>query len=140
MHLAVWSSLILPFTGPLTVVTILCIITLLFANQIKPYAHPGIGVMLDKIRQGLSGKLGAFGADVSYSLYLIHMIVMPGVIRMVITYSPLGRVANACIAVTVFLAANLLISYALFLWVEKPFIALGKRFVKSGFGMPKTAA
>ncbi|HEY8916380.1 MAG TPA: hypothetical protein VIM87_08080, partial [Chitinophaga sp.] len=59
--------------------------------------------------------------------------LMPGIIRMVITYSPLGKVANALLAVGIFLAANLIISYLLFLFIEKPFITLGKRFVSKLF-------
>ncbi|GAA0535789.1 acyltransferase family protein [Chitinophaga japonensis] len=139
-HLAAWTLIILPFTGPLTVMTILSIVILLFSGEIKKYAHPGISAVIEGIKRALSGKVGAFGADVSYSLYLIHMIVMPGVIRMVITYAPFGKIANAVIACILFLAANLLISYALYLWIEKPFIALGKRFIKAGWRIPKAAA
>lgn len=144
-HLAVWGLIVLPFLGPLTVVTILSIVILLFSDQIKMYAHPAISFVIEKIKQLLSGKVAAFGADVSYSLYLIHMILMPGIIRMVITFSPLGKVANALLAVIIFLVANLAISYLLFLFIEKPFITLGKRFVnkvfvKNGVEVSKVAA
>lgn len=132
-HLAVWGLIVLPFVGPLTIVTILSIIIFLFSGYAKIYAHPVISLVIEKIKKALSGKAAAFGADVSYSLYLVHMILMPGIIRMIITFSPLGKVANALLAVTVFLAANLLLSYLLFLVVEKPFIAIGKRFVSRLF-------
>jgi len=132
-HLAAWALLVLPFIGPLTAVTILIIVILLFSEQIKTYVHPSVSFVIEAIKQPLSGKVATFGADVSYSLYLIHMILMPGIIRMVITYSPLGKVANALLAVSIFLVANLIISYLLFLFIEKPFITLGKRFVSKLF-------
>lgn len=129
-HLNVWMLVILPVLEPLTVLIILSIVLLMFSEQIKAYVPGFAGRMIESVKRALSGRAATLGADVSYSLYLIHMILMPGVIRLVITYSPFGKVVNAGVAFALFLMLNVLLSYGLFLYIEKPFITLGKRFIK----------
>jgi peptidoglycan/LPS O-acetylase OafA/YrhL len=129
-HLNVWMLVILPVLEPLTVLIILSIVLLLFSEQIKAYVPAFAAQAIERVKQALSGRTATLGADVSYSLYLIHMILMPGVIRFVIDHSSFSnKIINAVMAGVVFLALNIALSYVLFLAVEKPFIAIGKRYL-----------
>jgi peptidoglycan/LPS O-acetylase OafA/YrhL len=85
------------------------------------------------IRNMLSSKVAEFGANISYSFYLIHIILMPFIINWVLSNFSLSKTELIILSFSIFIVINLLLSHFLYKAVEKPFINVGKKikFVSS---------
>jgi peptidoglycan/LPS O-acetylase OafA/YrhL len=129
-YLTVAVALILPFQSKTTMFLILMLLTFAFLDEIR-FAIPAfIYIALDWIRTILSGKPASFGADISYSFYLVHTLIIGFAIQLVIHAAP--TLSKWQIAILGFLLSALLaalVSYLLFRLVEKPFIAVGRKKV-----------
>jgi peptidoglycan/LPS O-acetylase OafA/YrhL len=134
-----WKSLlisilmVIPFQNHYSSLFVLFFIAFLFHGHWGSYLNQNLNSIINGVKSILSNKIASFGADVSYSLYLIHVIVFPFVVKAVISLTvPLGlnKILVALISLATFLLVSIVISFALFILVEKPFISLGKKFVK----------
>jgi peptidoglycan/LPS O-acetylase OafA/YrhL len=73
----------------------------------------------------LSTRTMRFLGTISYSLYLVHGIVLLAALHALYGVVPLGIVLPSCVA------ASVLISFVSFTIVEKPFMSFGKRIASS---------
>ena len=71
-------------------------------------------------------------ANISYSLYLVHILVIPIVLNTVITNAGLFNLNKSQIILTSLIISLLVcfcVCYLLYRFIEKPFIYLGKRLI-----------
>lgn len=120
--------IILPFQAMFTILLFAVILSFLFLNSFKSKIPHLIFSPLNVIERFLSSKFSSFGADISYSLYLLHLIILPFILEffMGITDSKLLVAGYSLIS---FLIINVIISYVLFQLVEKRFIVIGRNVV-----------
>jgi peptidoglycan/LPS O-acetylase OafA/YrhL len=80
----------------------------------------------------LSMKAALWMGEISYSIYLLHGIVLWIVLQQVVPSLPVLHRSPQVFALTIFALATvvILISSASFVFIEKPFIALGKQALK----------
>jgi peptidoglycan/LPS O-acetylase OafA/YrhL len=104
------------------------ILIFMFSEELKDNMPGWAYRILIFFKQLLGGKAGTMGANLSYSLYLIHSFTLQ-IILFYATKLPAGKPVIVLIAFVAFLVINLLLSYVLYRWVEEPFIAIGKRIV-----------
>ena len=116
-----------PVMGIMSTLVLAVIVLFMFADDIQ---YKWISSPLQIARDIFSGKVSKWGADVSYSLYLIHMIVMPGIIHLTISFG-LNKYLTAAISLILFLVVNFVIGTLFFKYLEKPFINIGKRFISA---------
>ncbi|MGM0882588.1 MAG: acyltransferase family protein [Bacillota bacterium] len=139
IHIFIWLLLAVPFQHILSSVLILAIVILMFSEMFKKFIPKSVYSLINIVKINvLSNKVAKLGADLSYSLYLIHMIIMPMVVNAITKYTDLGIYTTATIALIAFLIVNLSISYGIYLWVEKPGITFGKNFIKQKFDKNKS--
>lgn len=107
---------------------LLIIVTMMFSDELKRFLPGFLYKILMFFKGILGGKVATLGADLSYSLYLIHSFTLQMILFCCIQL-PFSKTGIALVALAAFLVINLLLSYVLYLLVEKPFIAIGKRIV-----------
>jgi peptidoglycan/LPS O-acetylase OafA/YrhL len=132
LYLIIALMLIIPFQIKTVDLLISLLLIFLFLDELQAVIPNIILKPLKFCRSLLSGKLAEFGANISYSLYLIHIIVIPIAINFMISHAQVfnqnkTRIILASFAAT--LIACSCISYLLYISIEKPFIALGKKIV-----------
>lgn len=133
-HLLIVFVVIIPFQSYLTTVLLAGMTFMFFLDHFKAYMNNSLYAALDSARGFLGGKVFTIGADISYSLYLIHMITLTLTVKVTLPLvGELSKYQAAGIMLVVFLASSFLFSYALFQTVEKPFIKIGKNFVNRKF-------
>lgn len=111
-----------------TIGILAAILAFMFSEELKE-SMPGWAYrILIFFKRILGGKAGTMGANLSYSLYLIHSFTLQ-IILFYATKLPVGKTSIVLVAFVAFLVINLLLSYVLYRWVEEPFIAIGKRIV-----------
>ncbi|MEK5166374.1 acyltransferase [Paenibacillus sp. FSL R5-0527] len=117
----------------LSIVMVLVITLFLFLEPLKQKKIiPGaVYKWLAGVRWLFGNRLSAFGANLSYSMYLIHLILFPVVVTGVIHYTSLSKLDTALVALGVYLAVLFAVSTVLYYTIEKPFIALGKKRMKA---------
>jgi peptidoglycan/LPS O-acetylase OafA/YrhL len=74
------------------------------------------------------------GGNISYSVYLIHTLIISVVLRFTINLSstlPLGKYGIFISALILTLTVTFVVSHFLYVLVEKPFINYGKKFVQN---------
>lgn len=125
------SLMIIPFQAKFTILVIAILMAFLFfegyRNRLGKLALP-----IQGIRKLLSSRAAAWGADISYSLYLIHLIVLPFLLQFFMSRSAawgMDKMETAGVTLLVFLPLCFGISYLLHIVVEKPFIRMGKQVV-----------
>jgi len=129
-HLWIATVLIVSFQDFVTSLIVVALIALLFSPEGKPYLHPLFHRGLTLAKAALSARPAAIGAELSYSLYLSHMLVFPTVIWYTRQLG-LGEAETMMVACAGFMGINLMLSYALFTLVEKPLISVGKGVIHS---------
>lgn len=125
---------ILLIQQPLSIVLALVITVFLFLEPLKHKGFiPGfIFQLLAGIRGLFANRFSTFGANISYSLYLIHLILFPVVVSGVIHYTSLSsKIVTALVALGIYLAVCIAMSTILYYTIEKPFIQLGKKRMKA---------
>lgn len=129
-YLLVAASVTLPFQSNTTVVLVLALLLLIFLDEIQFAIPKWLFRILDSIRGVLSTKTASFGADISYSFYLIHTMIIGIVLQILITFLPeLSRMQIAILGFFAVAIVCIFLSYFLFKFVEKPFIELGRRMI-----------
>lgn len=132
-HLGMWILLVLPFQGRWTILVTIGIITLMFSDDVKRMVHPRINAVIYLIKKCLSNKASKVGADISYSLYLTHMIIIPIVVHAVISFTNLSVIQTAAVSLIAFLLINVLVSLLLFKLVEETGIKYGRVLIRKIF-------
>jgi len=129
-YLLVAASVTLPFQSGTTVVLVLVLLVLIFLDEIQFAIPKWLFGILDSLRGILSTKTASFGADISYSFYLIHTMIIGIVLQILITFLPeLSRMQIAILGFFAVAVVCVFLSYFLFKFVEKPFIELGRRIM-----------
>lgn len=133
LFLAVALFVLVPFQWLVTNLVIVFFLLLLFLDDLQSIMPRYIYKMFDLLRSALSGRWAAFGADISYSMYLMHTMVIGGAIQFVIRTMPAlqsSKVAVAIAGLVITLVICIVLGYLIFRFIEKPFIEIGKRFIK----------
>ena len=132
IFLAVAFFVVLPFQWRVTNIVIASFFLLLFLDELEAFIPSYFYRIINSVRSALSGRLATFGADISYSMYLIHTLIIGGSIQFVIRIMPSLQGSKAAIAVAglvITLVISIVLGYLIFRFIEKPFIAIGKRFI-----------
>jgi len=130
-YLMVAVALTIPFQSVTTALLVLALLLFLFLDEIRFGIPNWLFRILDTFRDMLSSKTASFAADISYSFYLTHSMVIGIVLHMLITFFPeFSRIPIAVLGFFVNIAVCVLLSYLLFKFVEKPFIEIGRRIVQ----------
>lgn len=122
------GCIILAMEDRLTVILSIGLIFLMFYENLKLVLPRSIYSIISLIGGLLSNKVSKFGADISYSLYLMHMLIMPFIIKFFIDLN-YSKLLTAGLSFVSLLVITITLSYVLYLYIEKPFIAMGKRVV-----------
>jgi peptidoglycan/LPS O-acetylase OafA/YrhL len=131
VYLFVSLMAILPFQSDTTVSLVLMLVLFLFLDEIQFAMPKWLFSFFDAFRKVLSSPAAAFGADVSYSFYLIHTLIIGFVLQLLIkTFPGFSKLQIWMFAYVAAAAFGIFISYFLFRFVEKPFINLGRYAVK----------
>lgn len=124
---------IAPFQNLITNFTIISFATMMFLDELEMVLPPIVFKILSWFRGLISGKLAGYGADISYSVYLIHTLVISQVLTLVIALSkgfPMSKLAAVALSFALTLCVCAVLGYLIFRLIEKPFIELGKQVVK----------
>ncbi|MBT2722326.1 acyltransferase [Bacillus sp. ISL-46] len=132
-HLIFWLIITIPFQGLFTKATVVFIVFFMFSPTYEKFLPKIVMNIINFFKSLLSNKLSQFGADVSYSLYLIHMIILPYAVKLAISIVSGNKLIAAVVSLTIFITLNLLISYLLFKVLELPANAWGKRLISKKF-------
>lgn len=126
-HFYLGLACAIPFQNKFTVALLIGLAILFFLDPIGRKIPQVLLIPLRVGRGFLSLNIFKLGAELSYSLYLIHIVVMPFVLKFFITFfSNVDSVPLVIASFSTFLIATLSISYFLYIVIEKPFIKLGK--------------
>ncbi|AJY73982.1 acyltransferase family protein [Paenibacillus beijingensis] len=121
---------VIPFQSSTSSLLILFLSLFMYLDHMKQFIGTPVYKFLNFFRNLLSNKVSQFGADISYSLYLIHTIIIRFVVYWFVEHSAslsFTKYETAAVSFIVFFVLNLLISYLLLVTIEKPFISLGKK-------------
>ncbi|MED4224245.1 acyltransferase [Neobacillus cucumis] len=125
--------IILLFQSKETILVALLLNLFLFLDNFKPFTNNKLFGFIDVFRGILSSRVAKFGADISYSLYLFHLITLPFILKFYISME-LNRYQTAAFSYATFIIINFSLSYIVHVLIEKPFIKLGKNVIrKIGF-------
>lgn len=131
-YLLVAASVSLPFQSSTTVVLVLALLLLIFLDEIRFAIPRWLFRIVDSVRGILSTKTASFGADISYSFYLTHTMVIGIVLQTLIALLPeLSRMQIAILGFFAVAVVCVFLSYFLFKFVEKPFIEIGRRMIRT---------
>jgi len=132
ISLVLFNLLMIAFISITPLSTALCIlITILFvAEDLIPYLPKPINNCVNYVKILLSGKETNFGANISYSFYLIHFTMIPLSFWIAMQLGNYNKGIVAIISFMIFIILSIGISQLLYLTIEKPFIKIGKRSIK----------
>lgn len=131
VYLLIALVAVLPFQSNTTAGLVLMLVLFVFLDEIQFAMPKWLFRFFDAFRKVLSSPAAAFGADVSYSFYLIHTLIIGSVLQILIKMLPgLTKLEVWMLAYVAAAAVGIFISYLLFRFVEKPFIHLGRRAIK----------
>lgn len=94
----------------------------------------GLAGMIGRATTFLSKKLFCMGCKISYSVYLLHMLIMPIAFEfsaMIAKLLGFSRVMETIIAAILFVGLCVAVASLVYMWVEKPFIKIGNKAVNS---------
>jgi peptidoglycan/LPS O-acetylase OafA/YrhL len=100
----------------------------MFNHELKEKVPGWLYNTIEWGKKAFSGKVGKFGADISYSLYLLHMLLLPAILHYTIALG-LDKATTAIIALAIFVVLNFVLGYVLYRTLEKPFILIGKKLL-----------
>ena len=134
IYLTVAFFVILPFQWIATNLVIGTLLLLLFLDELQGIMPGYMYKTIQIFRSAMSGRLATFGADISYSMYLIHTMIIGISIQLVIRTMPSlqsSKIAVAAAGLVITLVISIALGYLIFQFIEKPMIAIGKRIIKS---------
>ncbi len=131
VYLMIAVAVTIPFQSVTTAALVLILLLFLFLDEIRFVIPDWFFSILDAFRTKLSSKSASFGADISYSFYLIHSMLIGIILQVLIAFFPaFSRIQIAVLGFFTNIAVCVLLSYLLFRFVEKPFIEIGRRVVQ----------
>jgi peptidoglycan/LPS O-acetylase OafA/YrhL len=122
--------IVIQFQAKLTSLLISFIIIFMFLDAFKPYVNKKMYKILLLARNILSNKMALFGGNISYSVYLLHMIIMPFVFKITFQYLPLfsdKKYVLVLFSLILYILLVVLVSYFSYILIEKRFIRIGKQ-------------
>ena len=120
-------------SSPIILGACILISLILFYDQVKDPLR--IKALIRIPQSILANKLSTFLADTSYSVYLLHTLIMLPLAALMVSFSPyvsLPGVMRFGILFLVVVSITYGIGWLLYNYVEKPGISFGKRVIKSG--------
>lgn len=133
LFLAIAVFAVVPFQWMATNAVVMLFLLLLFLDELQAVMPSYLFRLFDLGRHVLSGRLATFGADISYSMYLIHTMIIGGAIQLVIHGVPAlesSKYSVAIVGLVVTLAICFVLGYLIFRFIEKPFIEIGKKVIR----------
>lgn len=124
---------IVPFQESTVNIIISFLVLFMFLDSYKMDIPETLSNLLIRTRDFLSNKLSEFGANISYSLYLIHYIPMPIIVKYILLNygEQIGnKFAIVAISFLISLLFNILVSYIIYVTIEKNFTDIGKRMIR----------
>jgi peptidoglycan/LPS O-acetylase OafA/YrhL len=121
--------LVVPFQDKWTVLLIFVINVFLLLERLKGHLPKNIYVLIWKVRELLSGRVAKVGADLSYALYLVHMITLPFIIWLIVDLG-FSKGITWVISLAAIILINLVLAWLLYHSIEKRFIQYGKKTVE----------
>ncbi|WP_185765214.1 acyltransferase family protein [Niallia circulans] len=136
-----WEFLILGMVsialtqGKMTILVVLIITVLMFLEKINGRftATKLLYNVFKKANDFLSSRGANLGANLSYSVYLLHLILLPFVVQISINFFSVittNKLIIASLSLIFFLTINILVSYFLYYKIEILFIKMGKNLLR----------
>ena len=91
-----------------------------------------IGLESKTAKRFLNSAIPRFLGRISYSLYLVHATVLYGLTFVVVHRLTVAPRVTAAEVFVIFLPLTLLVSTGFCLWIEEPFVRLGRRLSRAG--------
>lgn len=130
-YLLIALAVILPFQSKATLAIAFAILVLLFLDELKYIIPDVVFRIFDSLRTVLSSRAAIFASNISYSFYLIHTMVIGGTLQLLVhTFPDFSRIQIAISGFVLSAVVCAVISQLLFVFVEKPFIDIGRKVVK----------
>ncbi|MNN35596.1 Acyltransferase family protein [compost metagenome] len=123
--------IIVPFQARFTILLFAVILLFLLIDSFESKIPSLIYRPLNAIKRLLSSRFSGFGADISYSLYLLHLIILPFILRFYMGLTD-NKMLVAGYSLISFLIINVILSYVLHQTVEKRFIVIVRNIVNKG--------
>jgi peptidoglycan/LPS O-acetylase OafA/YrhL len=120
--------LVIPFQDKWTVLLIFVINLFLLLERLKGHLPDMLYSTIWRVRELLSGRAAKVGADLSYALYLVHMITMPFIIWYIVGIG-FSKGTTWLISLAAIVAVNVILAWVLYHSIEKRFIQYGKKMV-----------
>ncbi len=116
LFMLVLSVRIIP---PISFAVTLVITLFMFTHELKERVPSWLYNAIELSKKMFSGKVGKFGADISYSLYLLHMLYVACNITLLPSALGLGKMTTVIIALILLFAINFTLGYVLYRTLEK---------------------
>ncbi|MEO6287204.1 MAG: acyltransferase [Dyadobacter sp.] len=132
VYLCISLFLLLPFQLFVTNAITALFLLFLFLDELRPAFPDFLFKILAFFRSLLSGKIAGYGADISYSLYLVHPLLMGLIVHQTIFYSKafnLSKLSISLIALFLILLTCFTLCNLIYRFIEKPLIGIGKKIV-----------
>ncbi|KQS31198.1 hypothetical protein ASG33_12745 [Dyadobacter sp. Leaf189] len=131
-YLVIAIIILFSFQAFLTNLVLGVFLLLLFLDKLEPFIPPFMLRIFSSARSLMSGKLAGYGADISYSLYLIHTLLIGYILQFTINFfnnQSISKLTIALVALALTLIICFTVCYLIYLFIEKPFIKLGRSIV-----------
>jgi peptidoglycan/LPS O-acetylase OafA/YrhL len=130
LYLAVSLLTIIPFQSKVTAAVVGVFVLLLFSDEIGQILPHALHGFIDRVKSSLSGSFAKLGADISYSLYLIHTMIIGFSIQGALRLMPdASKFEIAILGLFVTIIICFVISYLAFRFIETTFIGIGKKVI-----------
>ncbi|WP_438498006.1 acyltransferase family protein [Paenibacillus sp. IHBB 3054] len=130
-YLIIATIIIIPFQSLLSKAFIVFFLLMVFTDNLQK-VNSLLYRFINFFNKMLSSKVAVFGSDISYSLYLTHMISLHLILAAFVKHSAVfgdNRNLIFALGLLTLLVFSFALSWVLYLFVEKPFILLGKKFI-----------
>lgn len=122
--------IIVPFQNKITILLIMLLLLFMFLDSLEKFLNLKIFNALLFVRKSFSGRLSFLGANIAYSIYLFHMIILPFSFNISINKLRFidGISMNNIVfcSFILFISLTVFCSYLSYKLIEKPFINYGK--------------
>ncbi|WP_031526773.1 acyltransferase family protein [Dyadobacter crusticola] len=132
IYLIIAIIVLLSFQAFLTNLILSIFLLFLFLDKLEHIIPGFMFRIISSARSLMSEKLAGYGADISYSLYLIHTLLIGYILQFTITIfddQSVSKPTIALVALALTLIICFTICYLIYLFIEKPFIKLGRSMV-----------
>lgn len=121
---------------PISTMVCLFISTLFLSGELEPYLPSPLNYAIKLTKKILSLRGTGFGANISYSFYLIHSMLIPVSFGLGTKIASVDQTYFIPVIFLIFITSSISISYIFFLLVEKPFMKIGQQIIKRNSVIP----